>query len=177
MQFNQLKGEDMNSLKSAALAFLLVLGVIAPAAQAADGLLLVGTQNEVRHMLKGTHVTVKFSEDDANAMVAVRLEGTTVSVYEGCCVDEIIKFVGNVVKGGVCLILTAGCDLCKLLEGLTCTVIEVGKAALEAVVYVLSHATCCIIDGVTFVVQTSFDVLKCVGEFIEQLLHCPKCSF
>ncbi len=154
---------------------LLALGVVSPVANAADGLLLVGTQDEVRGMLKGTEVTVKFNEESPTAMVAVRLQGTTVSVYEGCCVEEIIKLVGNVVKGGVCIILHVGSELCDLLDTLTHTAIELGKIVLEATICILRHATCLVIDGVTFVVQTSFEIMECLAEFIEELLNpCPR---
>ena len=153
--------------------FGVLAGFSAPAMAKSDGILVVGTQEEVQQILAGTSVHPQFSESRADAMVAVRLTNGTMTTYEGCEVDEIIKFVGKVAKGGVVFTLKVGCALCDLLKDLGGVTVHIGEAALKAACWVLTHAKCLVCSGVTLVVHTATEVLKAVADFIHCIIHCP----
>ena len=129
-----------------------------------DGILVVGTQTEVLTILKGSGVRPTFLENDANAMVAVKLSGNEMAVYEGRCVEEIIEFIGNVVEGGVVVTLKVGTALWHLLEKAACVVTHVGESVCKAVCFVLSHAKCLVVNGVTFVAHTAVEILKAIAD-------------
>lgn len=163
----------MNRISKVIAVVGLLTGLSAPAHAKTDGILVVGTQTEVRAILYGSSVTPRFSEERPEAMVAVRLSHGKMSIYEGGAVQAILEFVGEVAKGGVVFTLKVGSALWDLLEGLTCFVVHVGEAALKAACWVLSHATCLIVNGVTFVVHTAIEILRAIGEMIHCAIHCP----
>lgn len=159
----------MIKMTLALITALMVVGFNAEAKSNRDGILIVGTQTEVAQMLRGTDIQPTYSEVNPDAMVAVRLYKNTVSVYEGGAVQAIIKFVGNVVEGGVVFTLKVGSALWDLLETLACTTVNLGEAVVKAIVTVLTTTAHFVVDGVKFVAHTTLEVLKMVGEFIKDL--------
>jgi len=153
------------------LASLAILGAAKPAMAKTDGLLLLGTQAEVRHLLRGTPVEVNFSEEKPNAIVAVRLTRGELSVYEQGAVQDIVKFVGKVVHGGVVITLKAGSALWDLLDDVAHCTVQVGEAALKAACWVLAHAKCLVVDGVTLGLKTAAEILEVVADFLQCIFH------
>lgn len=134
------------------------------------GILVVGTQEEVRSILAEQNVSVSFTVSSPSEMVAVRLTRGEVAIFEGERVHEIIELVGAVVEGCVVITLKAGSELWELLEHSAHTIIQVGHLALKAAVAILGEAKCIVIDGVTFVVQTSLDVLGFLVSLVKNVL-------
>ena len=164
---------------SKALAIVALLGgfTSAPALAKTDGILIVGTQTEVREILNGTTLYPTFSEESPNALVAVRLSHGKMSIYEGGAVQDIVKAIvklgGKIVHGGVVFTVKVGSALWDLLEDTACFVVHVGEAALKAACWVLSHAKCLILNGVKFVAHTAVDILKAIAELLHCIFHCP----
>lgn len=150
----------------ALVAILVGFGVTAEAKT--NGLLLVGTQAEVREMLRGTEIRPVFKNEDASAMVAVQLsKNGDMKVFEDRgAVQDIIKFVGGVVQGGVAFTLKVGSALWNLLCDLPCTLHHLGEKVVKAACWVLSHGAALVVDGVTFTVKTAAEILRAIAEFL-----------
>lgn len=134
------------------------------------GVLVVGTQTEVRSILEGTRMEVKFSEENPNAMVAVALTRKGMLVYERGAVDDILKLIGGAVTGGVVLTLKVGSALWSLLMTGAHTVLHIGEDVLKAAAWVLSNTTTLILNGVDFTVQLAGDVLKFAGDILSWIV-------
>jgi hypothetical protein len=154
-----------------AAGFLGLVAASRPAAASTDGILVIGTQSEVREILKDTDVHLIFSEENPNAMVAVRLTDNKVAVYENGPVQTIIQFIGKVVEGGMVLTIEAGSDLWNLLYETAHVVVQTGVEAAHAVCWVLRHGTVLVIDGVTWTVCTTYDCLQAAADFVRNIFH------
>lgn len=149
----------------------LIMGLTHSAAYAKRaGILIVGTQAEVQKILSETKLVAPFSEQNPDAMVAVKLTRTKMTVYEGHVVDAIVHFIGDVVHGGVVIVLHVGSDLWNLLNSLVGTVIHVGSHALHAIVTILSNLGHLVVDGVTWVVMTASEILQWVAHLFLWIL-------
>lgn len=158
-------------MKQSLIVFVAFVVSFATVAQASSykrtgGVLVVGTQTEVRKILDGSRLTVKFVEENPGAMVAVALTKKGMLVYERGAVDDILKLIGGAVQGGVVLTLKVGSALWKLLMDGAHTVVHVGNNVLQAAMWVLTHTTAIILDGVQFTVQLAGDVLAFVGDIL-----------
>lgn len=139
-------------------------------AGAKKGILIVGTQAEVRAILAGSGVCPVFSEDNASAQVAVALTKNKMTVFERDAVGSILDLVGSAVEGGAAIILEAGTALWELLGEVPGLSTALGKTALEAAVFVLKSGQAVILDGVEFLEQTSLQVVSAVAGLIQLLI-------
>ena len=136
-----------------------------------DGILVLGTQEEVLKILHGSRLEVNFSEQNPSAIVAVRMTKGEIAVYEREACDDIVKFVGKLVKGGVVITIKVGTALWDLLEDATHCTVEVGEKVLKAACWVLCHTEELITDGVKCTVQTVGKVLEAVKDLLECIIH------
>lgn len=152
------------------VAGLAFAGFAGEAQAKSDGLLLVGTKAEVLKMMEGSRVTPVFTQSGSEDMVAVALTNGQMRCFEGDAVKKIVEFVGDVVKGGVAFTLDVGSKLWDLVKGIPATTVKVVKHALKAAAWIVSHGVDLVVDGVTFVVQTSAQILKHVAGFLKHVI-------
>lgn len=168
-----LKEEMMRRLHQVMLvaAGLAFAGFTGQAQAKSDGLLLVGTKAEVLKMMEGSRVTPVLTQSGEGDMVAVSLTNGEMRCFEGEAVKEIIEFVGEVVEGGIAFTLDIGSKLWDLVKSLPPTAVKAVKHALKAAAWIVSHGVDLIVDGATFVVQTSAQILKHVAGFLKHVIE------
>ena len=162
---------------------ILTLGVMfgvmfgAQEAQAADGLLVVGTKAKVEQSFAGKRLHPQFPNSADDAIVAVRLTRGEMTIYECDAVDAILDLVGDAAQATtdlandvVCFTLDAGSDLWDLLNDVACTAFDVGKSALQCAIDFMHDSSCTVLDGVTWAAETAAGLLECVADFFCGLL-------
>ena len=135
-----------------------------------QGILIVGTQAQVREVLRHTKLNPVFSTSE-ESMVAVRLTKNRMSIYEGTSVTEILEMVGDAAESAVAFTLEAGSKLWELLESLPNETINVGNAALEAACEALEKLQEFVLNGVTFAQESAQEILKAVVAFVKELAN------
>lgn len=151
---------------------LLTFAASSPALAKSKGILVVGTQAEVKTILDGTKLTPTFSTQDANALVAVSLTRGKMAIYEGESVDCIVDVIGNVVHGGMVVTLEVASTLWKVLKEVTPFVVHSCEYALKAAAWVVTHTTCVVVDGVTWTVKTAAQLFGVVADLFKCLFPC-----
>jgi len=161
----------MKSLNKILLGFVFLTYIgAAPAMAKTNGILIVGTQTEVQNILEGSKLTPTFSTVDADALVAVSLTKGEMAVYEGESVDSIIDVIGEVVKGGMVITLKVASTLWHVLKEVTPFVVTSCEYAIKAAIWVLTHTTSVVVDGVTWTVKTAAAILGVVGQLMQCVL-------